>query len=95
MTKDNPIQSREERDLLILKAQQERDRMFKLVVKIISWETDSLNSIVVRSLNKITNKEWNNYKKHALAIPTTLSMERVKEKLEQTFKDIKQHGGFE
>lgn len=90
-----PSISKEERKLAVLKAQEARDKVFKLVVKIISWETGSLNSLVVKSSDKITSKEWSTYKKHTLAVASSENIERVKQKLIQTFKDIKENGGFE
>lgn len=84
----------DERKLAILKAQEARDKVFKLMVKIISWETDSLNSLAVKSLNKITASEWLNYKKHALGVPTSESIDKIKEKITQTYKNIKANGGF-
>lgn len=86
--------TKDERDIALLKAQQARDKIFKLVVKIISWETGSLDSIVVKSVNKITDQEWLNYKKYTLSIPTSMDTEKVKEKLAQTFKNIKENNGF-
>lgn len=87
-------QTKEERKLAALKAQEARDKTFKLIVKIISWETGSLDSVVVKSVNKITREEWSNYKKHILGVPTSESIEKVKEKLAQTYKNIKENEGF-
>lgn len=89
-----PIATKDERKLAILKAQEARDKIFKLVVKIISWETGSLNSMAVKSLNKITEAEWSNYKKYTLEISTSDNVDKVKEKLIQTYKDINRNGGF-
>lgn len=86
--------SRDDRELAILKAQEAKNKLFKLIVKIISWETGSIDSVVVRSLNKITNEEWSSYKKHTLKIPTSVSTEKVKEKILQTYKNIKENNGF-
>ncbi|MBI2017618.1 hypothetical protein HYS92_01060 [Candidatus Daviesbacteria bacterium] len=83
----------DEKKLALLKAQEARDKMFKLVVKIISWETDSLNSIVVKSLDRISPTEWSNYKKYTLGI-SVQSVDKVKQKLAETYKNIKSHGGF-
>ena len=95
MTKGTePPRNKDVRELAILKAQEARNNVFKLVVKIISWETGSLDSMVVKSLNKITNQEWSNYKKHALGISTAESIEKVKGKIAKTYQDIKANGGF-
>ena len=90
-----PNKTLDERKLAVLKAQQARDKAFKLVVKIISWETGSLNSLVVKALDKITNQEWLTYKKHTLSISTQENLEKVKRKLAQSYKDIKENNGFE
>lgn len=90
----SPSKTQDERKLAILKAQAAKDKLFKLVVKIISWESDSLDSVVVKSLNKITEAEWLNYRKYTLNISTSQSLEKVKEKLTQTYKNIRAHGGF-
>lgn len=94
-TKQNSIPTKEERKLLVLKAQQAKEKVFKLIVKIISWETGSLDSVVIRSADKITPKEWAEYKKHQLQIPTSNSAEKVKIKLAKTFKLISENNGFE
>lgn len=85
----------DERKLALLKAQQVRDKMFDLVVKIISWETGSLNSFVVKAKNKISAVEWSQYKKYQLDIPTTASIDKVKKKLNTTYQSIIENGGFE
>ena len=90
-----PNKTLDERKLAVLKAQQARDKAFKLVVKIISWETGSLNSLVVKSLDKITNQEWLNYKKRTLGVSTSENTEKVKQKIAQSYKNIKENGGFE
>lgn len=87
-------QSPDERKLALLKAQEARDKVFKLMVKIISWETDSFNSIAVKSLNKITKGEWSIYKKHTMEVPTSQSIDKIKDKIAQTYKNIKENGGF-
>ncbi|MBI2196916.1 hypothetical protein HYU45_04900 [Candidatus Daviesbacteria bacterium] len=90
----SPSKTQDERKLALLKAQAAKDKLFKLVVKIISWESGSLDSVVVKSLNKITEAEWLNYRKYTMNISTSQSLEKVKEKLTQTYKNIQSHGGF-
>ena len=90
----SPSKTKDERKLALLKAQAAKDKLFKQVVKIISWESGSLDSIVVKSLNKITEAEWLNYRKYTLNIATSQSREKVKEKLSQTYKNIEANGGF-
>lgn len=85
----------DERKLALLKAQEIRNKMFNLVVKIISWETGSPNSLVVKAENKISPAEWTQYKKHQMQIPTTESIEKVKSKINQTYTSISENGGFE
>ncbi len=90
----SPSKTQDEKKLAILKAQEEKDKLFKLVIKIISWESGSLDSIVIKSLNKVTESEWLHYKKYTLAISTSQSLEKVKEKVTQTYNNIQAHGGF-
>ncbi len=86
--------SKEERKLVILKAQEAREKIFKLVVKIISWQTRSMDSIAIKHADKVTNHEWIRYKQHLLNISKSESTERVRDKLTQTYNAIKEHGGF-
>jgi len=85
--------TKEERKLVTLKAQEARDRVFKLVVKIIRWETESSHS-ANNTIEKITSQEWAKYKQHLLNISTSESTQKVKDKLTQTYNAIKEHGGF-
>lgn len=87
--------SKEERKLAVLESQKAREQVFKLVVKIISWESGSLESVVVKSANKITPGEWLEYKKHRMNISPVLDKEKVKVKLTQIYNSIKANGGFE
>lgn len=89
-----PIKIKNERELAMIKAQAARDKVYKLMIKIISWESGSLDSYVVKSLNKITSQEWLNYKKNTLRVSTNDSIEKVKARLTKTYKNIKEHGGF-
>lgn len=86
--------TKDERKLALLKAQEAKDKIFKLVVKIISWETASMDSLTVRSADKITDQEWLRYKRHLLNISKSESVEKVKSRLAQTYKDIKENSGF-
>ncbi len=94
MTLSNPTLSKEEKKLAILKAQEAREKIFKLVVKIISWETASMDSIVIRSGDKITSQEWAKYKSHLLDISKTEGIDKVKSKLAASYQAIKQNSGF-
>lgn len=94
MALSNPILSKEEKKLAILKAQQAREKIFKLVVKIISWETASMDSIVIRSGDKITSQEWAKYRNHLLDISKTEGIDKVKSKLAASYQAIKENSGF-
>lgn len=87
--------TKEERKLAVLEAQKAKEKIFKLVVKIISWESGAFDSVVVQAADKITPEEWLEYKKHRQNIPTTMDEEKVKNKMIQTFNSIKANGGFE
>ncbi|OGE44508.1 hypothetical protein A3B45_05155 [Candidatus Daviesbacteria bacterium RIFCSPLOWO2_01_FULL_39_12] len=86
--------TKEERDLAVLKAQKVKELAFKLVVKIISWESGASESMVVKSSDKITPEEWLRYKKHRMNIPTTLDKKKVADNLTRTYNSIKANGGF-
>lgn len=86
--------TKEERELALLKAQRTKESAFKLVVKIISWESGAAESIVVKSSDKITLQEWVQYKKQRMNIPTVLDKEKVAANLAQTYNSIKANGGF-
>lgn len=83
-----------ERKLAALKAQAVKEQAFKLVVKIISWESGSLESLVIKSANKITPDEWLQYKEYRMNLSTTPDKEKVRDNLIQTYNSIKANGGF-
>ncbi|MCL5410312.1 MAG: hypothetical protein M1324_00450 [Patescibacteria group bacterium] len=86
---------KDERKLAALKAQKARESAFKIVVKIISWESGTLDSAVIKSANKITEEEWLKYKKQRMDIATADNRDKAKEKLTLTYNSIKANGGFE
>lgn len=88
-------QTREERKLAALKAQKSKEKVFKLVAKVISWETGSVDSIAVKAADKVTHQEWLQYKKHQIGIYGADNIEKARDKLAQTYKFIKENGGFE
>jgi hypothetical protein len=75
--------------------QEENERIHKLVVKIISWKSGLQQGAAIIPSNKITPKEWANYKKHIQKISKTLSSEEVNKKLKEAEAAIKKNGGFE
>lgn len=87
--------SKDERKLAALENQKVKEKMFKLVVKIISWESGSLESVAIKSVNKITPNEWLQYKKHRTNISAALDKKKVKDNLVQTYNSIRSNGGFE
>lgn len=86
--------TKEERKNAVLKAQQANEKIFKLVVKIINWQSGSLanNS---KNTNKITSDEWQRYRQHLRGIYKLVDEKVAKEKLKETYKAIKDNGGFE
>lgn len=92
--KINLVLNREEKRIATLKIQAERDKRFKLVAKIISWESGAEGSIAVTTQNKVTDAEWSEYKKYIQTITTSDSVEKVKQKIDLTFENIKKNGGF-
>lgn len=87
--------TKEERKLAVLKAQKIKEIAYKLVVKIISWESGAAESTVIKSANKITPEEWLRYKKQRMDISTEADKEKMKDKLAQTYNSIKANKGFE
>lgn len=86
--------SEEERKLAVLKAHEAREKIFKLVVKIIRWETEVSTSTTDKNVSKITTDEWHRYTKHLLGIYQPENQAKIKEKLKKTYDTIKGHGGF-
>lgn len=87
--------SKEEKKIAAQENHEENERIHSLVVKIISWRSGLLDGAVIQESNKITPKEWDEYKKHLTRISKIDSPERVKEKLNETYESIKKRGGFE
>ncbi|MBI2011948.1 hypothetical protein HYS91_04220 [Candidatus Daviesbacteria bacterium] len=88
-------QTKDERKIALLKTQKENEKVFKLVTKIISWKSGLMDGASIKSENKITPKEWHTYKKHLTKISTSEGKDKVKNKIKETFRAIKEHGGFE
>lgn len=87
--------TKEERELAISKAHEASEKIFKLVVKIISWETGPLDGAAIKKTDKITPDEWQRYRQHLLTISKSESVERVKGKLKKVYEAIKEHSGFQ
>ena len=87
--------TKEEKKVIAQENHEESERIHALVVKIISWRSGLLDGAVIQESNKITAKEWDEYKKHLLRISKVESPERVKEKLNETYESIKKRDGFE
>lgn len=89
------LMNKDERKLAVLEAQKAKEKSFKLVVKIISWESGAVGSVVVQAENKITEQEWLQYRKQRLSIATPEEKSRAEQKLTLTYNSIKANGGFE
>ena len=87
--------TKEEQKAVLLKNHIASEKIHNLVVKIISWRFGILEGASIIDSNKITQKEWDKYRKHILSISKVESAERVKEKLKETQASIQQNGGFE
>lgn len=94
MTTDKPKLTKEERKAAASKTQAANEKIFKLVVKIISWKSGPMEGASIKLTDKITRDEWQRYRAHMLRISKTESEKRVKEKLEETYNAIKANGGF-
>lgn len=86
--------SQEEKKAIAQENHEQNEKIHQLVVKIISWRSGILDGAVIQRDNKVTPKEWDDYKKHLIRISKVDTPERVKEKLTDTFESIKKHGGF-
>lgn len=92
ISKDTKL-TKEEREAAAAKVREVSERLFKLVVKIIRWETEATSSLG-KPKDKITSDEWKAYQKHILRISVSEREERVKQKLGETYRAIKSHRGF-
>ncbi len=86
--------NKDERKEAVLQAHKANEKIFKLVVKIISWETGPMEGASIKTTNKVTDDEWQRYRRHLLKISTSESEKRVKEKLKGIYEAIKDNGGF-
>lgn len=89
-----PKLTKEERKEAVLKSQAANEKIFKLVVKIISWKSGPMEGATIKKTDKVTPDEWQRYRTHILRISKTESEKRVREKLDDTYKAIKANGGF-
>lgn len=87
--------SKEDQKILSLKKKAESDIVYRLVVKIISWKNGPLVGGSLQKTDRITAKEWAEYKKHLLMISKTDSPEKTMGKIKETQQIIQKHGGFE
>jgi hypothetical protein len=67
---------------------QEREVWLKLMVKIIRWKEQLVNT------DKITGKEWDFYYKSTIKTNTSYAKSKVLSQLEETKELIQKHGGF-
>jgi hypothetical protein len=95
MTRMQKDQSKDERKLALIEIQKIREKTFKLLVKILSWESGAMGSIVVSTADRITTKEWTEYKGHRTKVLAAYDNDKVKLDFEKTFNSIKANGGFE
>lgn len=86
--------SKEEQKLQILENQRLNEITHKLVVKIIIWKSGKLDGTSLTKNDKINKQEWGDYVKHMLNISKIESVERVKNKINETKLAIKLNGGF-
>lgn len=87
--------SKEELKAIALEKFKANELIHSLVVKIISWRTGLVEGTMISDTNKVTNREWNTYRKHLLLISKIEGVVKVKIKLKETFQKIKDRGGFE
>lgn len=93
---NQPAMSSAKKDqrLQLLKNQEANAKIHKLIVKIISWKTGLVDGADVKLSDKISDAEWQKYRKHLLTISKTDSQVKVKEKLKEIYNTIKTRGGF-
>lgn len=68
------------------------DSWYKLVVKILKWEDNG--QYQTESLDKISNKEWQQYCANLKKNNSSYSEEIITQKIEETKRKIKTNGGF-
>lgn len=93
MNSSNPKLDKEARKQLSIDNHLANEKIHSLVVKIISWKTGLVEGASIQSDNKITQEEWDTYKKHTLKIPTS-NQDKVKDKIKETYEAIKRNDGF-
>lgn len=71
-----------------------KEALHKLVVKIISWKSSTPILGFDHEANKVTPKEWKDYKEHILKINTSESRNKVIDRLKKTYEIIEERGGF-
>ena len=81
--------------IAIMENHEASERIHALVIKIISWKAGLLDGAIINSDNKITKKEWSNYRDHILNISKIESSEKVNSSLKETQESIARNGGFE
>lgn len=86
--------TRDEQKAIALENQKAKEKIHDLVVKIISWKSGLHEGASVSSDNKISPREWSSYKSHILSISKLDSESKVKDKLQEIYTAIKNHGGF-
>lgn len=86
--------AKKDQRLQLLKNQEANAKIHKLIVKIISWKTGLVDGADVKLSDKISDTEWQKYRKHLLTISKTDSQLKVKEKLKEIYNTIKTRGGF-
>jgi len=68
----------------------QREIWHKIVVKVIRWQEETTGLTA-----KITPKEWATYTKSYMQINASSGKDKLKSKLEEVKKAIREHGGFE
>lgn len=87
--------TKEEQKQAALEHQRANEKIHNLVIKIISWRAGILDGALIEESNKITQKEWDSYRRHILKISKVAGSDQVKSKLHETQEAIRRNGGFE
>lgn len=91
---DPHLTEAEQKKLATLATQEANKAIHDLVIKVINWKSGFLTGSFTNRANKITNKEWADYRKHLLKISQTQPRTKVLAKLTEVENAIKKNGGF-
>ncbi len=82
------------KSLIDQKKLQEKEDWHKLVVKVIVWKDGPVGSGFVQFMDKITPKEWKDYRKRLTRVNAGKGKEKIQALLKEKWERINENGGF-